>query len=115
MYPKYPKTRSSDRESSDIKPPYVKIALEEDIKMGDGIEIHHGEGLPGSLIVTDIMIDNKHEREAFSGSSPAGRCKRFCQKRKQSVQDLSKALFDEARTSYEGPEESLFRFICTLL
>ena len=91
MYPKYPKNQGVlIGKVVDIKPPYVKIALEEDIKMGDGIEIHHGEGLPGSLIVTDIMIDNKHEREAFSGSSPwvgdvkvlskGAKCTGLCQK-----------------------------------
>lgn len=109
MYPKYPKNQGVlIGKVVDIKPPYVKIALEEDIKMGDGIEIHHGEGLPGSLIVTDIMIDNKHEREAFSGSSPwVGDVKGFVKKGSKVYRTLSKALFDEARTSYEGPEEKL--------
>jgi len=107
IYTRYPKNQGIYiGKVVDVRPPYVKITLEEDINIGDGIEIYHGEGLPLSLIVTGIMLDNRHVRQAPAGSSPwVGDVKGKVQKGNKVWKTMSRPLTDEARSSFESREK----------
>ncbi|NMA65144.1 MAG: U32 family peptidase [Clostridiaceae bacterium] len=109
MYTKYQKNQGIlIGKVVDVNPPYVRIALEEDINMGDGIEIHDAKNLPKSFIVTDIMLDNKHTRVASSRTSPwVGDIKGFVQKGSKVYRTMSKALFSEARSTFESGGKAL--------
>lgn len=87
------------------RPPYVRICLDKPLYMGDGIEIMDEIKGPQSLIVTAIVDENKHVREAQAGTSPwVGDIKALVKEGSPVYKTLSKPLFEEARQSYERGE-----------
>ena len=90
---------------TDCKPLYARVKLDKPLIMGDGIEIMDQEKGAQSLIVTAIVQENKHVKEAQEGSNPwVGDIKNTVKKDSLVYKTYSKALFEEARRSYEGKD-----------
>lgn len=90
------------------RPPYVRISLDKPLAMGDGLEIMDEAKGTQSLIVTAIMEDKHHVREAQAGSSPwVGDLKTTIKEGSLVYKTLSKPLFEEARQSFERGEMRL--------
>ena len=100
---------------TDQRLPYARISLEKPLSMGDGIEIMDEAKGAQSFIVTAIMEENRHVREALPGTSPwVGDIKASVLKGSPVYRTLSKPLFEEVRQSYERGEVPLVPLDMTL-
>jgi putative protease len=106
MYPRHPKNRGVFLgKVIDALPDAVKVFLENDLEIGDGIEVwDEAKGNP-DIIVTSIVDNGRHQRSAASGASPwIGDMKTKAAKGAMVWKTYSKLLITEAAQSYERGE-----------
>ncbi|NLU32931.1 MAG: U32 family peptidase [Clostridiaceae bacterium] len=106
VYPVHPKNRGVRIGTvTDSRKDSVRISLEKSLDMGDGIEVwDFRKGVP-DIIVSSIVLDGKHVRNAPAGSSPwVGDMKVQVEKGSQVWRTYSKPLMLEARESFERGE-----------
>jgi len=106
VYTKHPKNQGILLgQVAETRPLYVKVKLDKDLNMGDGIEIYNPSGEVVSFVVTSILEKNQQVRFAQAGSEVwIGDVKAAVKKGIQVYRTLSRLLFDEARKTFEHKE-----------
>lgn len=109
IYTKHPKNQGVRiGKVLDVKPPYIKLQLEKDLNMGDGIEIMNEDRDTVSIIISAIKDKSGHVRHAKSYTSPwVGDIKVPVKKGSIVYRTLSRTLFDDARKTFENKENPI--------
>ncbi|MCX7771607.1 MAG: U32 family peptidase, partial [Clostridia bacterium] len=103
VYTRHPKNQGvSIGQVTEARSEAVKIRLDAELHMGDGLEIMDPKKGPQSMIVTSMVQNGQHARFAAQGSSLwVGDLKALISQGSMVYRTLSKPLFEEARLSYE--------------
>ncbi len=106
MYPRHPKNRGIFLgKVIDARSDAVKVLLENELEIGDGIEVWDEAKSNPDIIVTAIMENGRHQRSAPAGASPwIGDMKTKAAKGALVWKTYSKRLNAEAAQSYERGE-----------
>lgn len=89
----------------EVKPPYIRVQLEKDLNMGDGIEIVDEGKDAVSFILSAIKDNNAHVRQAKSGTKPwIGDVKTPVKAGSIVYRTLSSALVEDVQKTFENKE-----------